>query len=195
MTKKIFVLNGHPAETSLSRSFTETYAHAAKDAGYDVRITNIHELDFDPDYGFSGYKNQKPLEPGLERVLKDIEWSDHVVLATPMWWGGLPAKLKGLFDRVLLPGRAFDTRVKPGAMPKPMLSGRTARVILTSDTPGWVFWLIYRNAVLFQVKKQILGFVGIKPSKITYFSGASHPKEGRVGQWMASVRRLGAQGA
>ncbi|MEM7441685.1 MAG: NAD(P)H-dependent oxidoreductase, partial [Pseudomonadota bacterium] len=159
------------------------------------RVTNIHDLEFDPDYGFGGYKNQKPLEPELDEVMKNFEWSEHVVLSTPMWWGGLPAKLKGLFDRAFLPGRAFDTRVKPGKMPKPMLQGRTARVIMTSDTPGWVFWLIYRNALLFQVRRQILGFVGIKPSKVTYFSGASHPSDGRVVQWLSDIRRLGAQGA
>ncbi|MEM7441181.1 MAG: NAD(P)H-dependent oxidoreductase, partial [Pseudomonadota bacterium] len=83
MPKRIFVLNGHPAETSLSRSFTEAYAAAAQEAGHDVRVTNIHDLEFDPDYGFGGYKNQKPLEPELDEVMKNFEWSEHVVLSTP----------------------------------------------------------------------------------------------------------------
>ena len=34
--------------------------------------------------------------------LDSLTWAEHVVLILPMWWGGLPAKTKGLFDRTLL---------------------------------------------------------------------------------------------
>lgn len=194
--KRIFVLDGHPAETSLTGSLAESYARAARDAGHEVRMTRLHDLDFDPDYGFGGYVNQKPLEPGLEQVLQDIEWSEHVVLATPVWWGGLPAKLKGLVDRAFLPGRAFDTRnpTKLG-LPGPMLSGRTGRVLMLSDTPNWVFRLLYRNALMVQLRGQILGFVGIRPLKITQFSGTSHPEQRVIGKWLKKAAAMGAAAA
>lgn len=192
--KRIFVLNGHPAAESLTGSVAQSYADAARKSGHDVRVVNLHDLEFDPDYGFGGYVNQKPLEPDLEAVLADIEWSEHVVVATPMWWGGLPAKLKGLFDRALLPGRTFDTRntTKLG-LPAPLLTGRTGRVLLLSDTPGWFFRLFYRNAMIVQIRQQILEFVGIKPVKVTQFNGASHPKPGRVERWIKQAAKAGAQ--
>jgi NAD(P)H dehydrogenase (quinone) len=194
--KRIYILNGHPAESSLNRTLAETYAAAARDAGHEVRLTHLHGLSFDLDFGFGGYDNQKPLEVDLERVLDDIEWSQHVVLTTPMWWGGLPAKLKGLFDRAFLPGRTFNTRETDWmGMPKPMLSGRTGRVIMTSDTPGWFMRWIYHNAMLCQLRDQILGFVGIKPARFTHFSGASHPKPGVVKRWIAEVQGYGAVAA
>ncbi len=194
--KRIFVLNGHPAETSLNRTLAETYVQSARDAGHDVRFMNLNDLDFDPDYGFSGYETHKPLEPELEQALKNLEWAEHVVLVTPMWWGGLPAKLKGLFDRTLLPGRTFSTRETTWAgLPKPMLTGRTGRVFVTSDTPGIFMRLAYGNALIRQLKGQIFGFVGIKLSKIVHFSGASHPKEGAVEKWISQVKQQGAVGA
>ncbi|MEL7429229.1 MAG: NAD(P)H-dependent oxidoreductase [Pseudomonadota bacterium] len=194
--KRIFVLNGHPAESSLNRTLAETYATAASDAGHEVKLVHLHDLDFDPDYGFAGYKNQKPLEPQIEEVLGFMEWSEHMVLMTPMWWGGLPAKLKGLFDRALLPGRTFNTRETNWmGLPSPMLTGRTGRVFLTSDTPGWFMRWHYHNALLRQLKDQIFGFVGIRLSKIVHFSGASHPKEGMVEKWISEVRLQGAQAA
>ena len=94
--KRIFILNGHPAESSLNRTLAESYADAARAAGHEVRLTHLHDLTFDPDYGFGGYENQKPLEAELEHMLDDIAWSEHVVLTTPMWWGGLPANLAGI---------------------------------------------------------------------------------------------------
>ncbi len=193
--KRIYILNGHPAETSLSKTFAAAYAGAAQAAGHEIRVTNLHDLNFDSDFGYGGFSKIKPLESSLEKVIEDIEWSEHVVLALPMWWGGLPAKLKGLFDRALLPGRAFDTRVKKGKMPKPMLSGRSARVIITSDTPGWLMRFIYKNALLRQLNGQILGFIGIKPSRVTYFAGASEPEPGVVDRWIEKVRAIGMKAA
>ena len=194
--KRIFILNGHPAASSLNRALAEAYAEAAREAGHDVRLTHLNDLTFDADYGFAGYVNQKPLEPAIEQVLEDIEWSEHMVLTTPMWWGGLPGKLKGLFDRILLPGRAFSTRETNWlGFPSPMLGGRTGRVIMTSDTPGWFMRWIYRNAMLRQLRDQILGFVGIKPARITHLSGASHPKPDLIARWMNQVRSFGAAAA
>lgn len=194
--KRIFVLNGHPAAESLTGSMAKAYAEAAQGAGHEVRLVHLHDLDFDPDYGFGGYENKKPLEPALEKVMADITWSEHVVIATPVWWGGLPAKLKGLFDRAFLPGVAFDTRNTTRlGLPAPLLGGRTGRVLMLSDTPGWFFRLMYRNAMMVQISGQILGFVGIKPLRITQFSGASHPKAGAVQKWLRSVARIGAAAA
>lgn len=192
-SKRIYILNGHPAENSLNRTLAEAYAKAARLAGHKVKLTHLHDLKFDSDFEFGGYDNLKPLEPGLEEVLNNIEWSQHVVLTTPMWWGGLPAKLKGLFDRALIPGRTFNTRETDWmGMPTPMLSGRTGRVFMTSDTPAWFMRWIYRNALLRQLRDQILGFVGIKPARITQFTGASHPKPGKVEKWISAVEKYGA---
>jgi putative NADPH-quinone reductase len=193
--KRVLVLNGHPAESSLSRTFAEAYARSAEQAGHNVRVRHLHDLDFDPDFGSARYTDLKPLEPVLEDVLQDIEWSQHIVLASPMWWGGLPAKLKGLLDRVLLPGRTFDPRAMKRGKPPPLLSGRTARVILTSDTPGILLRLFYRNAILWQLRGQIFELIGIKPTRFTHFTGASHPKEGRVDRWLEKVRLIGRRGA
>ena len=115
------------------------------------------------------------------------------MMVTPMWWGGLPAKLKGLFDRALLPGRAFDTRSKNLiGMPLPLLGGRSARVVITSDTPGWFMRLAYKNAMVWQLRRQILEFVGLKPTRLTLLGPASEAKPEQVQRW---VRQLGDMGA
>ncbi|MEE4361111.1 MAG: NAD(P)H-dependent oxidoreductase [Pseudomonadales bacterium] len=194
MTKRIFILDGHPGARSLSRSLAEAYGEAAREAGHEVRMTHLHDLSFDGDRGRAGYAHAKPLEPVLEEeVLQHLEWCEHLVLATPLWWGGLPAKLKGLIDRSFLPGRVFDTDVPEGRMPKPLLTGRSARVLITSDTPGWFMRLAYRNAVLWQLRGQILGFVGFKPTRFSQFAGASDPAPGTVEGWLRTARKLGTR--
>ncbi|WGH79798.1 NAD(P)H-dependent oxidoreductase [Jannaschia ovalis] len=194
--KRIVILDGHPAETSLSRAFAMAYAEAARGRGHVVRLHHLSEMRFDPDFGGGGYGNAKPLEPELEALLGDIEWAEHVVLAAPVWWGGLPARLKGLIDRAFLPGRTFDTRNTTAmGLPAPLLTGRTGRVFLTSDTPNWIYRLFYGSALMRQLTGQVLGFVGIRPARITHFAGATDAAPERITRWLRDVRRLGQAAA
>lgn len=192
---RIFILNGHPAETSLNKDLSLTYARTAKANGHEVRILHLHDLEFDMDYGFAGYSQTKPLEEDLQTVFANLEWCEHFVMTTPMWWGGLPGKLKGLIDRVLLPGKAFDTRNTTFGMPAPMLTGRSGRVFITADTPGILMRLLYSNALQHQIRRQILGFIGLKPVKVSFFAPASHPKPKAVARWLKEVQRLAAKSA
>lgn len=190
---RIFILNGHPAETSLNKAMSLSYARTAEAHGHDVRILHLHDLDFDIDYGYAGYTEVKPLEPDLNSFFNNLEWCEHFVMTTPMWWGGLPGKLKGLFDRALLPGKAFDTRNTKMGMPAPMLKGRSGRVIVTADTPKFLMWLLYSNAMLRQTERQILGFIGLKPVKSSFFAAASHPKPTTVKRWLTQIEKLAAK--
>ncbi|WP_336512103.1 NAD(P)H-dependent oxidoreductase [Pseudaestuariivita rosea] len=125
--------------------------------------------------------------------MDNLQWSEHILLLTPMWWSGLPAKLKGLFNRILLPGTAFDTREKTLlGMPKPLLRGRTARLIMTSDTPNWFFRLVYKTAMVRQLRSQVFGFIGITPLHVTHFSEASEAKPEIIEAWSNKVASLGA---
>ena len=114
---RILVLDGHPAPASLCRSLAQRYADAAREAGHELRVVHLHDLDFDADFGLAGYGTTKPLEPSLQKFLDDLAWCGHFVLFTPMWWGGLPALTKGFIDRLFdLVSRYFaaDYRLEIG---------------------------------------------------------------------------------
>lgn len=194
MTERIFIHNGHPGPMSITRQAVERYAAAAKHAGHDVQLVHLSDLVFDPDRGKAGYGDPKPLEPELEAHLQALEGCTHFVLAFPFWWGGFPAKLKGWIDRVFVNGRTFTTeRTTPLGLPAPLLQGRSARVLITSDTPRSFMRLAYGDAIQRQIKGQILGFCGFKPVRITFFAPASHPKPGAVEALLAQMDDLGGQ--
>ncbi|MFN3953011.1 MAG: NAD(P)H-dependent oxidoreductase [Pararhodobacter sp.] len=196
MPRRILALTLHPAPVSFNAALIETYAEAAAAQGHELRLKALHALQFDADFGQAGYAGAKPLEPDLEAFMADLAWAEHLVLSTPMWWGGLPAKAKGLFDRTFLPGRAFDPRQpRIFGLPKPLLTGKTARVFLTSDTPGIAFNWVYSAAMRKQIERQILGFVGIKPVRFSHFSPVEHSDAGKRQGWLAQARALGRQAA
>ena len=64
-----------------------------------------------------GYKQRLELEPDLLAAIDAIKACDHMVWVHPVWWGGLPALLKGFIDRMFLPSIMFDyNEVKLGGM-------------------------------------------------------------------------------
>ncbi|MEE4277901.1 MAG: NAD(P)H-dependent oxidoreductase [Halieaceae bacterium] len=195
MTRRIFILNGHPGQSSIARQAVERYAAAALAAGHEVRLSQLAAMSFDPDRGMAGYANAKPLEPVLEEQLENLKWCSHFVLAFPLWWGGFPAKLKGWIDRVFINGQTFTTdRTTAMGLPAPLLEGRSARVLITSDTPRSFLWFAYRDAILRQLRGQILGFCGFRPVKISFFAPASHPRPGAIDKLFAHMDKLGASG-
>lgn len=190
--KKILVLDGHPAVGSFCGAIALAYAEAAKKAGHTVRVIHLNTLDFDIDFGVSSFKDAKAWEPDLEAFWTDLEWCDHLVLAHPLWWGGMPAKLKGLIDRVFLPGKTFKY-VKGNPLPEKLLAGRTSEVLVTSDTPNWYFRLLYGAGVQKQTKNQILNFCGLKMKSYAWFAPIRGSTEESRASLLAKAARLGAR--
>jgi NAD(P)H dehydrogenase (quinone) len=58
------------------------------------------------------YQNPERNERLVKRHDDQLAATEALVLIYPAWWYGMPAMLKGYFDRVWLPGVAFD--VAPG---------------------------------------------------------------------------------
>ena len=123
-----------------------------------------------------------------------IQWANHLVWLYPVWWGGLPALLKGFLDRVFLPGFAFKKRENSVWWDK-LLTGKSARIISTLDQPPWYYWLIYRAPSHRAMKQCTLEFCGITPVRITSIGPLRLSKPATREKWLKQAGRLGAQGA
>ena len=137
MSKRVLVILGHPGTHSFCSALADSYIAAAKDASHDVRVMRLGDLRFDPVLR-EGYQQVQALEPDLLQAQANIHWAEHLVLVYPIWWGGIPALLKGFFDRILLPGFAFQYR-EGKAFPAKLLKGRSAHLLVTMDTPPWYY--------------------------------------------------------
>jgi NAD(P)H dehydrogenase (quinone) len=133
--KRILMILGTPKSNSFCQALFEAYAQGALSKGHAVRQLKLGSLNFDPVLR-DGYEQSQQLEPDLLEAQRQIHWAEHLVLVYPIWWGGMPALLKGFFDRIFLPGFAFKYRNRSQLWDK-LLSGRTADLLVTLDTPPW----------------------------------------------------------
>lgn len=187
--KKILIIQGHPDKESYCYSLAEAYEKGAIASGAQVKVIKTGELDFNPNLAF-GYRKRMSLEPCLEQAQESILWAEHIVMVFPVWWGMVPAVLKGFLDRVFLPGFAFQKRVDSLWWDK-LLKGRTARIISTMDQPAWYYRLIYNMPSNNAIKKLTLEFCGIKPVKTTNIGPLKHSKENFRKKWLDKVEALG----
>ncbi|MEO7675045.1 MAG: NAD(P)H-dependent oxidoreductase, partial [Pyrinomonadaceae bacterium] len=133
MSKKVLIILGHPDKLSLCGALAARYRNGAEKAGAETRLIFLGDLYFDPVL-HRGYKENHELEPDLLAAQESIKWADHLVWVYPIWWGTMPALLKGFLDRALLPGFAFKYRPNSRWWDK-FLTGRSARMIVTMDAP------------------------------------------------------------
>lgn len=189
MAKKILIINGHPDPESLCFSLAGAYQKGAVQSGAVVREIVVSSLNFNPNLAH-GYRKRTDLEPDLLNAWETIQWADHLVWVHPVWWGGLPAILKGFIDRLFLPGFAFKYRENSLFWDK-LLAGKTAHIITTLDQPGWYYWLAYGKPSVNQLKKSTLEFCGIRPVQVSYFGIVRTSDAAKRQRWIAEVERLG----
>ena len=190
MKKNILVILGHPDTNSFCGSLSKAYIDSAKVSGSEVRELQLGELKFDPIL-WNGYNKIQELEPDLAKAQELIQWSNHIVFVYPNWWGAMPALMKGFFDRVFLPGFAFKYR--DGSVPDKLLSGRTAHLMVTMDTPAWYYRWIYRRPGHNEMKRTILEFCGIKVVKISEFAPIKDSSQQQREKWIAIAKDLGSK--
>ena len=98
--------------------------------------------------------------------------------------------MKGFIDRVFLPKFAFKYRENSPFWDK-LLTNKTARLIVTMDTPRWYFSLIYGKPGHNSMKKSVLNFCGINPVKITTFSPIKRSDNKMRQKWLLITEDLG----
>ena len=190
--KKIFLLLGHPDKSGMCGKLADAYESGARAGGHEIRRMNLGEMQFDPIL-HQGYRARMELEPDLVKFQENIGWADHFVIVYPVWWLGMPALLKGLFDRAWLPGSAFRyIKMQSGKRTvfwNRLYRGKTARTILTSGTAPFLERLFPGN-VNSQLKWGLLWFAGFSVRSL-WLGPAENVPEQKCTKWCDEVRELG----
>ena len=191
MTKKIVLIQGHPdaAQRHLCHALAESYAAGAKESGHVVRQIHVAEVDFPL------LRSQQDYEAGLvpaslKPAQADILWAEHLVLFFPLWAGDMPALLKGFFEQTFRPAFTGSSASRFG---KTLLSGRSARVVVTMAMPALVYRWYFRAHSVKSLERSLLGIVGIAPVHETLIGLAADMKAADAAAWLTKLQRLGAK--
>ena len=190
-SSRILLISGHPQSGShrLNHALLEAYAQGAQDAGHEIRRIDVAALDF-PLLRSQEEWEHGALPPALEPAQQDIAWAQHLVFFFPLWLGDMPALLKGFLEQVARPGFAFH-RDADNPFGQKALGGRSARVVVTMAMPALVYRLYFHAHSVKSLEKNILGFVGISPIRVTLIGLVDSLGEKGVQGWVTRMRKLG----
>jgi len=192
-TKRLLVVQGHPdgAQAHLCHGLADAYAQGAEGAGHQVRRLAVSELDF-PLLRSQAEWEQGVLPPGLADAQQAISWAEHIVIVFPLWLGGMPALLKGFLEQVARPGFALGKSDGKG-LPKKLLLGRSARLVVTMGMPALVYRWYFRAHSLKALERNILGFVGIAPIRETLVGMVANLDQKHADRWLTKLQALGRE--
>lgn len=140
----------HPEQRSLSGALRDAGVRWLEDAGHQVMVSDLYAMGWNPIVSGEDFAHDagerlmvgdaSALAYGSGRLSADIveeqrkiAWADTLVFQFPLWWYGMPAMLKGWFDRIFVKGFAFGVN-DPGTgqtlrYGQGKLSGKTAMVV------------------------------------------------------------------
>lgn len=189
MAKKILIIQGHPDSRSFNHALHMSYRQGALESHAEVKEIFVSEMSFNPNLSF-GYRERTELEPCLIEAQEKIKWSEHIVVFYPVWWGSVPAILKGFFDRVFLPGFAFKKRENSLWWDK-LLVGRTAHIIATMDQPPWFYAFFNHAPSTHAIKRLTFEFCGIRPVKTTSIGPIRLSSDKFRQKWLNKIKEMG----
>jgi NAD(P)H dehydrogenase (quinone) len=121
----VLIVYAHPEPTSFTNALKDTAVKTLESAGHSVEVSDLYADNFNPVAGrhdFLTVSNSSKFHYQEEQLYASqnngftyeivreqqrVRKADMLIFVFPLWWGGLPAILKGWFDRVLAYGFAY----------------------------------------------------------------------------------------
>ena len=192
MKKRVLILQGHPdsSKQHFCHAISNAYKNGARNSNYDVRVINIAQLKYPILHTQEEFESNELVED-IKKSQQDIRWANHIVIIYPLWLGTMPALLKGFFEQTFRYGFAIDHETKK--MPKKLLKGKSARIIVTMGMPAFIYRWFFGTHGVKSLQKSILGLAGIKPIKLSLF-GLVDSSDTRRMKWLKKIQTLGQLG-
>lgn len=185
---RITIIDGHPdpARSHFVHALADAYAEGAK-ARHEIRRVEVGALDFPLLRSPKAWLEDEP-PPSITGAQEAIGWAEHLVFLYPLWLGDLPALFKGFLEQVARPGFAIGKMGK--GFPEKLLTGRSARVIVTMGMPAAFYRYFYRAHSLRSLERNILAFAGVSPVRHSIVGSVDKSGAHRR-KWLDRVRELG----
>ena len=142
---QILMIHAHPRADSLSAALRDAAKAALEAGGHRVELRDLYAEGFNPVLSAEErgrYHDVPDNLEGIEDHVASLRRAEALVLVHPTWWYGMPAILKGWFDRVWAPGVAFN--LGAGAIEPALTNIRRIAVVTTYGSPTWLLWYIGR---------------------------------------------------
>lgn len=140
--KQFLFVVAHPSESGwVNRLVLEATALVTKKKA-KYKLVNLYQSDLKQEF-LNGENNTKT----IAEYQKMLNWADELILAYPMWWGGVPAILKNWMDVNFEPKYAYryvtdSLWYKATGLPHGRLQHIKVNQLVTTGGASWKYLLL-----------------------------------------------------
>ncbi|WP_034528223.1 NAD(P)H-dependent oxidoreductase [Bifidobacterium stellenboschense] len=196
-TRTALIITANPEHHSLTNATGKAFAEGFHAHGGETRILDLYDAGFNPVYTSADrahYLGKADMPKDVAAIQARLAQADVIALVFPIYWYTMPAMVKGLFDRVICRGFAYNADGTPGA-----LAGKTVRVIMLTGGPeSWYESDGIGEALDNQIRRQtFMKYCGVKDVEIVYVDNLSMgdddpAKREAAAKQLDGIRQLGA---
>jgi len=138
---RVLVIYCHPDETSFASSLHRAVTEGLSAAGHAVTDLDLYREGFNPIMTLEEriqYSDSPSYVESVKKYAAQLASAQSLVAVYPTWWYGMPAMLKGYFDRVWAPGIAYDLTPEGSIDTKRLAHIRRLGVVTTYGAPWWL---------------------------------------------------------
>lgn len=165
------IVYAHPNTKSFCHALTQQVAASYKMQGDEVVISDLYAMSFNPvlsdvDLAINGWE---PFGSEVRTEQDKIDRADVITFIAPIWWNGLPAILKGYFDRIFRKGFAYDN--VNGRMQGLLVDKKFLFIFTTGEQESVLRVKGTLDAITRLVDDGIAGFCGVAQSEVYFLCG------------------------
>lgn len=127
----IAIIYCHPSDWSFNHEILQSITNRLSGEGREYDVINLYAEGFNPVLDSQMLSGKPEDDETLLRYQETLRKSDQAIFIFPIWWGMMPAMLKGFFDRAFTKGVVYDTTPEGDMLP--CLSIDKTTVITTSE--------------------------------------------------------------
>jgi len=134
------------------------------------------------------FRDKSPVDPQVKAYAERLSRADHLVFIFPIWWELMPALTKGFVDKVIFPGVAYDYTNADNTRMRPLWDRlKGVSVLTTMNTPGWLYWLVFGNAIYKAIVLGTFWKIGYRNVKWTGFDRVKAVTREKRERWLTQL--------
>lgn len=193
--KKLLVIESSGRKQgSITREASDFFVRRLKQTDdYEVRLRDLETTDlplidnalmgamFTPEEELS--TEQQSLLRLSSELIGELEWADEIMIASPIYNFGVPARLKAWIDQVCRAGKTFRYTENG---PVGLLSARKAYLVVASGGTPIGSDIDFASGYL----QHIMKFIGIEETHLVHADGSSNDPESILQRTQEQINQL-----
>jgi NAD(P)H dehydrogenase (quinone) len=195
---QVLVLHAHPDPASFNYAICDTVVRVLETRGHKVHRIDLYAEEFVAAMNAderASYETDAPFRSEQARSHGQLVTTcDAIVFVYPTWWHGVPAVMKGWFERVMVPGVGFaldpvSNKVRPGLSNIRRIAGITTygssrlNVLMMTDGGRRLIGRCFRMMANTRCRRTWLGLYGMDRASDADRAAFLARVESKLGKW------------